>query len=78
LKLARDQAQQRGLARAVAADEADLVPRRDARRGLVEDDAPLDAEGEIVDVKHGRKAIAEQGRDVMGWGCGMVGRLCRQ
>ena len=78
LQLARDQAQQRGLARAVAPDEADLVPRRDARRGLVEDDAPLDAEGEVVDVQHGRKAIAEWGRDVMGWGCGMIGGLCRQ
>ena len=44
LQLARDQAQQRGLARAVAADEADLVPRRNAGRGLVEDDAPLDAD----------------------------------
>ena len=38
MQLACDQAQQRGLARAVAADEADLVPRRNARRGLVEDD----------------------------------------
>ena len=31
LQLAGDQAQQRGLAGAVAADEADLVPGRDAR-----------------------------------------------
>ena len=66
LQLAGDQAQQRGLARAVAADEADLVPRRNARRGLVEDDAPLDAVGEVVDVQHGRKAIAEWAGDVMG------------
>ena len=81
LQLARDQAQQRGLARAVAADEADLVPRRNAGRGLVEDDAPLDAVGEVVDVQHGRKAIAECGRDVMGLVAGMRGtcaRLARQ
>ncbi len=58
LQLARDQAQQRGLAGAVAADESDLVPGGDAGRGLVEEDTPLDAVGEIVDVQHGRRPIA--------------------
>ena len=43
-QLAGDQAQQRGLARAVAPDEADLVARRNAGRGLVEENAPLDAD----------------------------------
>ena len=65
MDLARDQAQQRGLARAVAADEADLVPGRDAGRGLVEEDAPLDAVGEVVDVQHVREPIAHAARPVM-------------
>ena len=43
-KLAGDQAQQRGLARAVAADQADLVAGGDADGGLVEEDAALDAD----------------------------------
>ena len=54
VQLAGDQAQQRGLARTVAADEADLVPGRNTDRGLVENRAPLDAVGEFVDVQHRR------------------------
>ena len=41
--LARDQAQQRGLAGAVAADKPNLVPVRNGRRGLLEQRPPLDA-----------------------------------
>ena len=64
-KLAGDQAQQRGLARAVAADEADLVARGNAHGRLVEENAAFDAEGEVVDVQHGAQAIAEDGPLVM-------------
>ncbi len=52
MDLAGDQAQQRGLARAVAADESDLVAGRNAGRGLVEEDAPFDAVGQVVDMQH--------------------------
>ena len=41
--LARDQAQQRGLAGAVAAHKPNLVPVRNGRRGLLEQRPPLDA-----------------------------------
>ena len=54
-QLAGDQAQQRGLARAVAADEADLVAGGNAHRRLVEEDAAFDAEGEVVDMQHGAR-----------------------
>ena len=51
--LAGDQPQQRRLAGAVAADEADLVTGRQRRRRRIEDEPPLDAVGEIVDMQHG-------------------------
>ena len=47
-----DQAQQRRLAGAVAADEADLVAGRDCGRRPLEDRFALDAVGEIIDVQH--------------------------
>ena len=43
-ELARDELQQRRLARAVAADEADLVPVGDRGGSRLEDRPPLDAE----------------------------------
>ncbi len=52
-KLAGDDLQERRLAGAVAADEADLVAGRDAGRRAFEDRPPLDAVAEIVDVQHG-------------------------
>ena len=52
MQLAGDQLEQRGLARAVATDESDLMPGRNADRGFVEDRAALDAVGEVIDVQH--------------------------
>ena len=53
-QLAGDQAHQRSLAGAVAADETDLVPGGNAGGRLVEQGAPFDAVGQVVDVQHGR------------------------
>ncbi len=56
--VARNQLQERRLPRAVAADEPDLVPGRDGRGRGFEDELPLDAVGEIVDVQHGAGEVA--------------------
>ena len=50
--LARQHPQQRGLAGAVAADDAHLMAIRDGGRGLVEKQAAFDAIGEVVNVQH--------------------------
>ncbi len=55
MKLARDQAQKRGLARAVAPDEADFVSFGNGRRRVLEQRPPFDTEAQIVDMQHGRK-----------------------
>ena len=52
-ELAGDQAQQGGLAGAIAADEADLVASGNGGGRLVEQGAAFHPEGEIVDVQHG-------------------------
>ncbi len=53
-ELAQHHPEQGGLARAVAPDEPDLVPRRNGGGGLVEQQPALDAMGEVVDMQHGR------------------------
>ena len=50
---ARDQAQERGFAGAIAADKSDLVAGRDGRSGGVKDQSPFDAVCQFVDVQHG-------------------------
>ena len=52
--LAGDRAEQRGLAGAVAADEADARAGRNARRGVVEQEAAGDADRDIVEHEHAR------------------------
>ena len=54
-EVAGDDLQQRRLAGAVAADEADLVAGRNARGRPVEDRPALDAVAEVVDVQHGTR-----------------------
>ena len=51
--VAGDGVEQRGLAAAVAADEADPRAGRNARRGVFEQEASGDAEREVVDDQHG-------------------------
>ena len=71
-EIAADDLQQRRLAGAVAADEADLVARRDAGGGVLQDRAPLDAVAQVVDVQHGGEEIAARARPVT-----MSGRAVR-
>ena len=51
-ELADDRAEQRGLAGAVAADQPDARAVRDAHRGVVEQQAPGDADRDIVENEH--------------------------
>ena len=51
-QFAADQPEQRGLAAAVAADEADLVPGRDRRGGIVEQTLALEREADVADRQH--------------------------
>ena len=57
MKLARDQAEQRRLARAVASDKADFMPFRNGRGRVFEKRPPFDAEAQIVDMQHDRKML---------------------
>jgi hypothetical protein len=54
-----DEAQERRLAGAVAANQADLVSSRIPGGDSVQDQRAFDAVGDVVDVQHGREAIAE-------------------
>ena len=55
---AEDQLQQRGLARPVAADQADLAPVRDRGAGAIQDQTAGNANGDIVDDEHGWEGIS--------------------
>ena len=55
VQLAGDQPQQRRLAEPLRPTSPTLWPAGMTARGLVEDQAALDAVGEIVDVQHGLK-----------------------
>ena len=57
MKLARDQAQQRRLARAVAPDKANFMAFGDGGGRVLEQRPPFDAETQIVDMQHGRKML---------------------
>ncbi len=57
MKLARDQAQKRRLARAVAPDEADFMAFGDGGGRVLEQRPPFDAEAQIIDMQHGRKML---------------------
>ena len=59
-----DQAEERGLPGAVAADEADLVTGRDQRRGVVEELLSLEGEADVAECQHGR-------------GCGPAREACQ-
>ena len=52
-ELAGDCAEQRGLAGSVAPNHADPRAGRDLRRRIVDEQAPGNAQGEIIDDKHG-------------------------
>ena len=70
--LAADQAEQGGLAGAVAADKADLAALRQHGAGGVEQDAGAEAIGEVGDLQHGwRTALTPSPRlRGEGWGEG--------
>ena len=55
VELALDQAKERGLAGAVAADEADLGAGRQGDGGVVEEAAPVGVEDEVLDAEHDGK-----------------------
>ena len=59
--LAPDQAEQRGLAAAVAADQADPVPGRQPDARMLEQQAAADPEGHVVQMQHGGRDIARPG-----------------
>lgn len=52
MDVACDEAQQRTLAGAIAADDPDTLSGRDANTGPVEDGAPGDAVSEVIDGQH--------------------------
>ena len=54
MQVARDHVEQRRLAGAIPAHEADPAPFRQRHGGLVKQDARPEPIGQIVDVKHGR------------------------
>ncbi len=60
-ELALDQAQQRGLAAAVAPDQADPVPGRQPDARLLEQQPAADPEGDVVQMQHGGRDIARPG-----------------
>ena len=53
-KIAGDDIEERGLAGAVAADQADAAARGHPHRGVVDQQASGDADGEVFDRQHGR------------------------
>ena len=53
-RLAADQPEERRLAAAVPPDESHLVPRRDQRRGILEELLSLDGEADVLEGEHGR------------------------
>ena len=57
MKLTRNQAQERGLARAVAPDKADLMPFGNGDGRVLEKRPPFDAEAQIIDMQHRRKML---------------------
>ena len=57
-QLAPDQSQQRGLAAAVAADQADPVARRQADARALEQEPAADPQADVVEMQHGGRDIA--------------------
>ena len=57
-QLAPDQPQQRGLAAAVAPDQADPAPGRQMHGRTLEQGAAADPQGHIVEMQHGGRGIA--------------------
>ena len=55
-ELAPDQAQERGLAAAVGADQADALAGRQVHARLLEQQPPAEAQGDVVQVQHGAGA----------------------
>src|SRR6185437_11982014 len=71
LQRAADEAEQRRFPRAVAADEPDLQPGIDPRRGALEERPAADAVYEIADRQHGGGVIA---RPAELWQCPLSAR----
>src|SRR5690606_32231712 len=65
-QFAGDRLEQRGLAGAVAADEARLRARRKGQRGVVEKQAARNAERYVVKDKHGAALLTERRRERKG------------
>ena len=61
-ELAPDQPQQRGLAAAVAPDQADPVPGRQMDARVLEQQAAADPQGHVVEMQHGARDIARARR----------------
>ena len=60
MKLTRNQAQERGLARAVAPDKADFMPFGNGDGRVLEKRPPFDAEAQIIDMQHRRKMLRKR------------------
>ena len=73
IELALDRLEQRRLARAVAADQPDLVPGRDEGRSMVNDEAPGDPARKVVDGQHGRGDSRSGGGAQTAWLAGRWG-----
>ena len=67
-ELALDQAEEGGLAGAVAADEPDLGADRQRGGGRIEEAAPVGVENEVLDAEHGRSVGLEGGTGSSGSG----------
>ena len=64
LEPARDKAQQGGLAAAVAPHQPEALSRADLRRHALEEEAPVDAVGDVLQGQHGRPVFcAARARD---------------
>ncbi len=61
MQFARDQLQQRRLAGAVAADQPGMVPGRQRQVGALQQDAPADAVGQVLDRQHGAPIARRSG-----------------
>jgi hypothetical protein len=58
LEIAADQAEQRCLAAAVAADQAHPMAGRKVQRGAIQQQPAADPQGDIVQVQHGAELLA--------------------